>query len=800
MIKMASDKFILMGLNDEKAGHIAEVLKNKTCKKILDYLAEIKEASEKDMSRVLEIPINTVEYNLKKLVKSGLVVKAKNFFWSVKGRKISMYKLARKHIIISPNKRPSLGALKGVLPVIFIAVILIAIIGLSLFPNEGVLVDQTKMKQFGSQQELNNFIEQNLELNKHLTYDSGWFGGVRTFAKSAQASADVATGAGSKSSSEASDYSTTNIQVEGVDEADIVKNDGKYIYVVSGNKVVIVNAYPAEDMEILSEIKFEKWISEIFINDDKLIIFSYETIYIYDVSDRGVPELEDEIDFEGNYVNSRMIGDYVYVISNKYVNTANPEPPVYRVNGVEEKVSAGEVYYFPYSDANYVFTSVSAINVETSDFDNKVYLTGRASVIYVSQNNIYLSYQKRIDYGNYAEEMAKEVYLPVLPGKYDDEIKKVLDSDEDNWKKLNEMQNIVNEYSVSLDGDDLADFSEELMEKLEDFEIKIQKKMEKTIVHKINIDKGDIEYLGVGEVPGRILNQFSMDEYDGYFRIATTVGGRSWVGRAKSSNNLYVLNSDLEIVGKIEDLAEGESIYSARFMGKRAYIVTFKKIDPLFVIDLSEPESPEVLGYLKITGYSNYLHAYDENHVIGIGKETRGGGEDFSWYQGVKISLFDVSDVENPVEKAKIEIGDRGTDSFALYEHKAFLFDREKNLLVVPISLAEVNESEYEKEIPDSAYGKQVWQGAYVLDINLDEISVRGKITHDDSEEGKERYYYAGPYAVQRSLYMDDVLYTISKKMVRANGLESLDEINSVDFGYEEDYYGYRVFEESVGV
>ena len=330
------------------------------------------------------------------------------------------------------------------------------------------------------------------------------------------------------------------------------------------------------------------------------------------------------------------------------------------------------------------------------------------------------------------------------------------------------------------------------MKELQDFEFKIQKTYEKTVTHKINIDKENIKYIGSGEVPGHVLNQFSMDEYKGNLRIATTTGD-TWQG--SSLNHLYILDEDLEIVGSVEDLAQGERIYSARFLGERAYIVTFKKVDPLFVIDVSNPKEPEVLGYLKITGYSDYLHPYDENHIIGMGKETRGGDEHFSWYQGIKISLFDVSDVENPVEEAKIEIGDRGTDSEALYEHKAFLFDKSKNLLVIPIMLAEINESQYLEqygEIPDYAYGDVVWQGAYVLNIDEDEISLRGKITHDDNqtEENRRWYYYGSKYSVRRSLYMDDYLYTISNGKIKANDLQTIDEISSVDLGYKEDY-GY---------
>jgi inhibitor of cysteine peptidase len=240
----------------------------------------------------------------------------------------------------------------------------------------------------------------------------------------------------------------------------------------------------------------------------------------------------------------------------------------------------------------------------------------------------------------------------------------------------------------------------------------------------------------------------------------------------------------LDIIGELEDLAPGESIYSARFMGERCYLVTFKKIDPLFVIDLHDPYSPKVLGELKITGYSDYLHPYDEDHVIGIGKEAVAATEgDFAWYQGVKISLFDVSDVAHPEEIAKYEIGDRGTDSAVLRDHKAFLFDRERELLVLPVLLAEIDESQYPYGVPDHAYGEFVWQGAYVFSLSLEDgLQLRGRITHYDSDDdlSQEGYYYFSPESVQRSLYIDDALYTISEAKIKVNDLETLDEIAEV--------------------
>jgi uncharacterized secreted protein with C-terminal beta-propeller domain len=294
-------------------------------------------------------------------------------------------------------------------------------------------------------------------------------------------------------------------------------------------------------------------------------------------------------------------------------------------------------------------------------------------------------------------------------------------------------------------------------------------------ITKINIDEGEITYLAEGSVPGQILNQFSMDEYNGVFRVATT----SWNRKLGQLNNVYTLNEKMEVIGKLEGLAPNESIYSARFMGDRCYLVTFKKVDPLFTIDLSNPYNPKVLGKLKIPGFSNYLHPYDENIVIGVGKETEEAKTgDFAWHQGVKISMFDVSDITNPRELAKIVIGDRGSESPAQYDHKAFLFSKARNLLVIPILETGIDEDDY-VDVPPNMYGELLYQGAYVFDISPEGIELRGKVTHIDDPDYflRSGYWFESQYEIKRSLYIHENLYTLSNARLQINNLETLEEL-----------------------
>jgi uncharacterized secreted protein with C-terminal beta-propeller domain len=299
---------------------------------------------------------------------------------------------------------------------------------------------------------------------------------------------------------------------------------------------------------------------------------------------------------------------------------------------------------------------------------------------------------------------------------------------------------------------------------------------EKTIIQKIAItEDGDITYVAQGEVPGHVLNRYSMDEYNGYFRIATSMG---WM----VDNRLYVLDENLNLAGKIEDVAPGEGIYSARFMGNRCYLVTFKQVDPFFVIDLSDPAKPVILGELKITGYSDYLHPYDETHIIGLGKDTVDTGQ-WARFQGVKVSLFDVTNVSNPVEIDKyVIIGDRGTESLALDDPHAFLFSKDKNLLVIPITLYEWDNSS--GDVDPSTYGYYTWEGAYVLHVDETGISLDGRIAHE--YEGEPEYDYGYYYTynqnhIKRSFYIDDILYTVSDHVMKANDLVNLEEICKIE-------------------
>lgn len=497
-------------------------------------------------------------------------------------------------------------------------------------------------------------------------------------------------------------YSTTNVQVAGVDEADVMKTDGKYMYAVSGEYVLILRAYPPEEAKLLSRISLGRaGLREVFVSGDKLVVLScaldnssihaYDytpfgkwfplsqitkltSIMVYDISDRANPILRRELSVDGSYFNSRMIGDYAYVVISKpaYVINDTVAMPTFYVGGRAKHVRATEVYYVDTDCASYSFTTVIAINVQ-DDREEPKYLTilmGSASCMYVSLNNIYVTFPKRTKSG------------------------------------------------------------------------------ELTAIYRIRVKDGDMVAEANGTVPGSVLNQFSMDEYGDHFRVATTKG-LGW----RSTNNIYVLDMNMNIVGKLEGLAQGERIYSARFMGKRCYLVTFREIDPFFVIDVGDPTKPKVLGELKIPGFSSYLHPYDENYVIGVGMEN--------W--SVKISLFDVTDASSPAEVSKYIIRDRSS-TLVLNNHKAFLFDKSRDILVIPVTVRGWNGS--------------AWQGAYVFNVSPHKgITFRGGITH----QRKTNNVLNNELLIKRAFYIDHILYTVSDKKVKMNDVESLETVNEVE-------------------
>lgn len=603
--------------------------------------------------------------------------------------------------------------------------------GLSSAKKISFVVKET-LPVVGSKKKLNDYF---LTLMKEQQQTRSLFGDIAESSKSSSDSATANSEAGAKQ-----DVSETNVQVQGVDEADMVKTNGEYIFQASHNKVDIIKAIPAGEMKRSATLSYDHSFSpyQLYLHNEQLVVIghSYENqnkpmneiaaadrmiapLYhstkaiVYNIKNPGKPEQIREINLEGSYVSSRKIEGIVYLVTNHYPDfwlleqnnniDIRPRFSDSSVSSDMNPIDYNTIQYFPDSkESNYTMIAAFDLEKPTLEASLTTYL-GSGQQLYMSKENLYLAVP------NYLVRPLEDTSRMVTPD---------------------------------------------------------------TNVYKFSVKGMKVAFHSSAEIKGTILNQFSMDEHEGYFRLVTTKGF-AWDENQPSSNQLFILDRNLKQVGQLEELARGERIYSARFLGNRIYMVTFKETDPLFVIDASEPTNPKVLGELKIPGFSNYLHPYDENHLIGFGQDTKlvtdkgTSGPPRVITDGVKITLFDVSDMANPKEKFTEIIGGRGTYSPLNYDHKALLFNKNKNLFAFPITVYQNNEANQYDQIFE-------FQGAYIYQINPDKgFELKSKITH---ETGNPQYE-VWENSIGRLLYIGDYLYALSPEKISSYDLSSYQKI-----------------------
>lgn len=489
-----------------------------------------------------------------------------------------------------------------------------------------------------SYDEIYKYIQAEREQTESDAGISSRFGIMEESASTADsASAGSASNSGSAASAGGSgtSYSDTNVREEGVGEADIVKTDGSSLYIVNGQTVEIVGIESAE-MEELAEIRMadDCYIIELYVQDDRLVIMytrtehsvdedgyysnyrDYTNALVYDISDRTNPVKMGNISQSGYYNTMRVRDGYVYVISNFYADTAAPRADTAAyIPEVQESAMAASDIYMPQRQMGDQYTVITSFSLEdpSEKTDSKA-VFGSSGMCYVSTDNIYVT---------------------------------------EGWY-----------------GQDDAEVT-------------------RTSIRKVSYKDGILQGEAQTKVDGTLNDSFSIDEYNGYLRLVTTVSpissggigiarffGEDTERQQEDSNSLYVLDENLEIVGEIHDLAKDESVYSARFMGEVGYFVTFKQVDPLFSVDLSDPSAPQIIGELKIPGFSEYLHPYGDGQLLGIGMDV---DEESVTTDGVKISMFDISDPADVKEEENYVLEDLyGTD--AAYNYKAVFVDVEKNL------------------------------------------------------------------------------------------------------------------------
>lgn len=554
----------------------------------------------------------------------------------------------------------------------------------------------------------------------------------------------------SSSSSNTKDYSTTNIQVENVDEADIVKTDGDYIYSISEDNVIITDVKDPKQPKVVVTIKSEDddIPEDIILYKDKLVVISTKgnqtkryyynnrmntVVKIYNITSREKPVLTKNYEMYEPYYTSRCIDNVLYVISSGNLRKEDDEIVVgYNEDNMEKELSVDKIKYLKdVKTTKQTLISTVDLNNETADIKLDSYLMNISNA-YVSENAIYLLNQR---YSN-------DTKMPI--------------------SLLFGLKGVFG---------------------LEDYYEMYAESGYYTEIYKFDI-KENVEYKAKTKVKGKTINQYSLDEKDNHLRIALYDNDGSRVA---------IFDEDLKQIGISDNVAKGEKMYSSRFIGDKVYFVTYKTIDPLFVMDLSNETKPKILGKLKIPGYSTYLHPYDGNHIIGIGMETKeiinrnSNGKVISTTAkvvGMKMALFDVSNVNSPVQISSVVIGDSRTTSAILTNPKALLFSKEKSLIAIPVNnysqdFEVTSSNNYETMINNyTKYSKPYnAEGYFVYNINVqDGFKLKGVITH---EKTNATYYYSNSKLL-RGLYIDNNLYTVSETMIKVNELDSLKAVGEL--------------------
>lgn len=558
--------------------------------------------------------------------------------------------------------------------------------------------------------------------------------------------------------------SQTNVQVLGIDEPDIVKTDGKYIYLageprfyIMGDAPIIreglipapdlypqntqiINAFPPDGMEKIAEIEDES--SELLLKENVLVAINKQnsTITAYDVADKENPTQKWRALFSDAYfVSLRLLENDILVVSQKGVNYEAPCPiPLLEMGGKRTSIACDNIYHLTNLNPSQTTYTALKINIQTGEISDTVTFLGseQNTTVYVSNSATYVVLSSYLNQNTLMLEYFINEPQNVLPDEIIAKIKKMAGYDLSLEAKLIELQVIIQNYKNTLEADQARELDTNITNALADY---INKNLRSLHLSEIvKIANENMEIISTANIPGAPLNQFSLDEFNGNLRIATTVG-QSFLPGVETFNDLYILNNNLDIIGQLTDLGKDERLYSVRFLNDQAYLVTFKDIDPFFVLDLKDPENPILKGELKIPGFSSYLHPLADNLILGVGKED----------QYVKLSLFDTSSPQNPAEIDHLLLDEFYSE--IIDNHHAFLLDRDNQLFFIPASM-----------------------GGYIVSYNNQGLELK----HAFNENG-----------VKRGLYIDKYFYLISSQKLRAFDINNWEEINELIINQGGDFY-----------
>lgn len=572
-------------------------------------------------------------------------------------------------------------------------------------------------------------------------------------------------------------FSGTNVQEAGVDESDVVKTDGDYLYVANDSDVRIIAARPSESMNVVSYVKTGGWIDSIYLYDGKLVVLYrpsngedhpilYRTeeklavgmpywipyqektgILIVDVSNPTAPATIKDIQVDGYLVASRITGGNLHVVA-QYMPNLPPLEIWYDGSEIDkEAVTEANnqtlaaltlddfVPKYTVCDAGGTVVEKGRA-IETRDFIRPRYENGGSMVSIIT-----------IDMENPAADFTSTGFIADAQNIYA------------STDSLYLVSTIYHYADVAAPTDDATDEGNGIMAEWTDptFETQIYK-----------FDLGDdVTFSAEGRVDGEILNQFSLGEYDGVLRIATTTGS-TWDGTSR--NHVFCVKNNgekLDVIGSIRDLAKGERLYSARFVGERGFLVTFVQVDPLFTLDLSDPTNPVVAGELKVPGYSTYLHPLNENYLLSVGQDTVAEG-DIVRNGGLQLSIYDISNFSDPKLLHTAKIGDSGTYSEAMYNQKAITFWPERNLLALPVNEYGMTPSE------NGDVWENTFNGMVVYHLTDDyDFELLGRMSLYTYDESDTTYYYPSWF---RGVFIGDDFYGMTSHTVKVGPVAGIKE------------------------
>jgi hypothetical protein len=571
-------------------------------------------------------------------------------------------------------------------------------------------------------------------------------------------------------------YSTTNTQEDGVDEADFVKNDGSFIYLITGGALDIYRAWPANQTHLVSTFPLPGTPQLMYVFHDRALVYSYTSrsqyqgycnewagipcravgdviITVLDITNREQPVFEREVRYNGSYGGSRRIGDAVHttlVFPGSKVDGFDSQVSAHPCTSTDDSIR--EAYYQLF-------------------LRNKELLEGRTYTTTLPSGSL------RDRTGTTSlETQCGDVHAPAMAGGLDVVAVLSLDLAQPSQSGFTPVlgqpgtiySSAQNLYVAASYG--RVNHSPWFWGWGADTEV--------TAFHKFGLEgtQAATTYLASGLASGRIVNQFSMGEHQGRFHVATTVGHSP---SPSASNNVFVLREQdrrLKVVGSVKGIAPSEDIRSARFVGTRGFVVTFKKTDPLFTIDLSDPEHPFIAGELHIPGFSTYIHMMDDTHLLTIGFDAQDVGS-FAWFQGVALQIFDVSNMREPRLVHKTIIGTRGSASDATSNHLAFNYFAPLHVLALPMTICEGSQG-------DGEYGSTMsFSGLMVWDVTVEDgFRERGRVPHVIPSQSPYAsncgaWWTSPDTEVKRSIIMEDFVYSISGDAMKVNRLSNLDEL-----------------------